>query len=1597
MTVIFDDLRRVLAAAEDQIELGPKTPGLAGASEYWADVLNTETLAFSSASASGLDGGAGPIVVRGTVDVLGSPAGATAILFPSPASGEHVEVLVFWHERLPVFKPADFFLYPPSADVVYTPSQNLLNGVVLGSPVLAFSTFDFVTTPSALDAIGTLPDWLRTVPLPAGLTLAGELSLPKDVQSLLLPLAPTLRTPLVAAVVDVVTDDLWLTCTHTLTDDVRSLAPFGTSGPSATLESLVFACPIDGWADSHAHARIAARLSDNGAAMTLTLDVDLLDGSVILKATAVTGQEPTLGWLASQLDLTGGAPTLPFDLGNILLASLEGRFDPQAKRLTDCQAVFTTTKPISLVDGHVQVTPEVVISHVTGSGGYTEVEIVGLWQFGDSRMETIIDIATGEVFASLEEGGRFDVNAFIDGALPSIIHGDLTVVDLDLYGNFRTKTAELELETAGALSFTIEQQEFSLEDLSLYLRYESGFTARAQATLEMFGATLTTRVSFEDKITRLDFALSRLSLSDLAEVFLKDIGHPTDLGTLDLADIGVTVERPSGNFRLGARLGAPIHIAGSKTWEIKEARLEASREGKTLSATLAGTLTLGGIDVALEADLAAGELCYKGETKTELNVDAILADVAHHLELAASSLPSLPADVKVTRLAVEYRPAAKAFKLAFSGTATVHGKSLAVEFVVDVFPSASKVTGSLTIGKQTFALDAATGAQKHLTASWSGSTTLSGLAMDLGLDPGQLTLPSDLDPTLTAAKLNWDGKAVVVDVTAEDLGEGVIASVADTAGHVYVMGLAIAKDVDLTNLPEIGSVLPHGEGLVVKNLHLLWHGAASAEAAKTINATLPAGFPRLAEAQSAGSIAIVAEVDAAGTAHVLALPVPAATPPAKAGDKTAPTPGAGMSKWFSIGRRFGPVSVERLGLSYRASVLSLMLDANLKVAGFEVGLEGLSVGSKLTRFSPQVSLDGLELAINEGPLSLAGFFARENRTPPDFAYDGGFVLKISKFGLTGVGSYARVSGHTSMFLFAEARLPLGGPPYLYLTGLLGGFGYNSDLRLPEPDTVHEFPLIAGFSQPGALGGNPDPMAVLGTLLRGDKPWITVRAGENWAAAGVEFTSFELVDTNALIVVEFGAELKLRLIGLATAQLPKGVARPFAFVQLQMEAGIDLTEGSAFATAILSPNSFVLDPSCHLTGGFAVKVWWQGEHEGDFVLTLGGYHPSYRPPARYPQVPRLGLLWQVSDAVTISGSAYFALTPSAVMGGGALAVVFHKGSLKAWLTAHADLLIEWRPFHFEASMGISVGVSCRLHLLFVTATITLEVGADLALWGPPVGGEATIHCWVISFTVGFGKDRVLPPACDTWADFAPMLPASDKILVTSAVSGLQAGSKDDIWRVRGDLFAFTTETAIPASALLVHAPSGEVSHGQGGLLHIRPMAKGEVTSEHVLSITRRVDSSDELVDLAAENWSVQNRSRNVSAKLWSRDTKDGTPPPDDPNVKGRLVGLEVAPPRPRLGASTGAVSEESLAYEDIADPASVPIISNETPQPAVSANATWTTAIATAIASDAAAKRRGAILASLAAAGMALAESNDPMTAYGADLTTTLRAPPLMAA
>jgi hypothetical protein len=561
--------------------------------------------------------------------------------------------------------------------------------------------------------------------------------------------------------------------------------------------------------------------------------------------------------------------------------------------------------------------------------------------------------------------------------------------------------------------------------------------------------------------------------------------------------------------------------------------------------------------------------------------------------------------------------------------------------------------------------------------------------------------------------------------------------------------------------------------------------------------------------------------------------------------------GGSSAVWIPVQRSFGPLYIDQVGVEVREGAggpfVGVLIDGAAHVGPLLAQVDDLGVVIPVRNLHRPdrwtLDLRGLAIAFRQPPVSIAGGLVKYPGPPVE--YDGMVSVQITNLGINAVGAYARprdAEGEfTSLFIFAALSQPVGGPPYLFVTGLGGGFGYNRQLRPPE--IINEVP---GFFLVSAIDDNRlanDPMGALNQIgLR-----VPPKRGALWMAAGVRFTSFVVVNTTAVAYVTLDRGFELGVLGVSRMALPDADAAVVS-VELALKARYSSEEALLSVQAQLTDNSWIFTRDCQLTGGFAFFMWFR---ESQFVLTLGGYHPAFQKPDRFPTVPRLGFRWRVDDNLLVKGEAYFALTNSCVMLGGKLVATFDAGAVRAWFTAYADVLIAWDPFHYSVDIGISVGVEFTAKICFfgcVRIHVSASVGADLHLEGPPLHGTVGIHYWVLDLTIPFGRAAVTRELL-TWSQFRDKyLTAGDpagtgtNAHVTSGLlppdppgAAAAAGSRTEPWKVGGE-YAFAIDTRLAAERWVDFVSAVEHSHPSVGDLDIAPMGDRVVTTLLRLGLT-----------------------------------------------------------------------------------------------------------------------------------------------------------------
>ena len=555
----------------------------------------------------------------------------------------------------------------------------------------------------------------------------------------------------------------------------------------------------------------------------------------------------------------------------------------------------------------------------------------------------------------------------------------------------------------------------------------------------------------------------------------------------------------------------------------------------------------------------------------------------------------------------------------------------------------------------------------------------------------------------------------------------------------------------------------------------------------------------------------------------------------------------------------------------------------------------------------------------------------------------------------------------TFFIFAMLNAATGGGITfgpVQFTGIAFGYGYNRRLKVPTIEKVGKFPLVQIVMGEGGYQDEDESLTLHGQLgkpvedpaavLKDMSDVVVAERGQQFACAGARFTLSGLIDCFALLIVQWGNEFEISLLGLARFRHTRDLtAKAICYVEMQILMSIKPSEGTFKLEGLLTSNSWIITTDCKLTGGFAIYVWFDGPHKGQWVVTFGGYHPRFRRPDHYPVVPRIGLNWLVNHNLSIKGGIYLAVTPSCLMYGTRLEATFHSGRISAWFTGHLDVVVNWDPPSFEAEIGISLRVECAFSL----KAIKLTIGATLQMWGPPVGGTAHIDFLLWSFDIDFGTPRpAKPELTNSWQEFCHKflkMKGGDTRAIKTAVKAFpivqpslaagrnnlnslpnslrnqpQVKPEDGVWKVRADQLELAATTAVPVSTLnfgtvktasppegiqnpdasgqpmmvtepVKLVPEGLQTKKSSNALGVHPMGK---TLDSVLHVTVVRDEGSVADALNLSGWTIEEETGPQPAALWDDEKpKLKLTEPTAKLIDGCITGIKrLKPPSGKLG-------------------------------------------------------------------------------------------------
>jgi len=792
-----------------------------------------------------------------------------------------------------------------------------------------------------------------------------------------------------------------------------------------------------------------------------------------------------------------------------------------------------------------------------------------------------------------------------------------------------------------------------------------------------------------------------------------------------------------------------------------------------------------------------------------------------------------------------------------------------------------------------------------------------------------------------------------LEVTLENAA---FAYLSDTASNA-LFSVSIDGGVNLSDLPVVGAVFSQSTMLRFDIQVLAAEAPWTLAQLQDLNKKVPSTSPQL-PAPTAG---IPAGVTAECTLSIGDLSIELDLPFNPSGYSNASTTlprtvnDSAKISWYSVQKTLGPLTVQQAGVGFDSDsgTLTLYLDAAIAVSSLQVTLEALSFSTPLQNLSPSLSLQGLGFAYTSPGVQLSAAFLNAGGG----VYAGSARLEAKAFSIAAIGAYAPdADGNPSIVIYAFASGFAAGPPCLTVEGLAAGFGYNRGLVAPTLDQITGYPLVA------VVTGGTDPMASaasamqspqqgsgLASALTALNTYFPPTDGQDFAAFGVKFSSFQMVQGFLLLVAVFGHDFSLDLIGLATATFPvqeDEEVSPLALIQIALLASWQPALGMFLLEAQLTSASYVLSPSCHLTGGLALAVWYGDNiHAGDFVFTVGGYNGSFTKPDYYPAPQRLGLSWQINTALTVQGQVYFALCPHLLMAGAQVTARWTDGGLQANFQMGFDVVIGWKPFFYTADIYASLDVSYHGKILGISISLSLEMGASLNVWGPNFSGKASIKVHGIGFTLNFGSASPAPPPPLLWAQFqTSFLPAGGAYWTHAVNQGATPNTATpaagDLGVVNASQLVLQAASAIPLTELSL--PNIPVFGAQIGIAPMQ-QAIGSISAVATITILATETNDD-----VTSSFLITPIGANLPVAMWGGSTTPAVN--QDSLIANGISGCTIVPAVPPAPGTTTVVEISVLQSDPIDQPSAFQ----------------WTAVTVPAVVDEDDAARRAAIAASIPA-------------------------------
>jgi hypothetical protein len=456
--------------------------------------------------------------------------------------------------------------------------------------------------------------------------------------------------------------------------------------------------------------------------------------------------------------------------------------------------------------------------------------------------------------------------------------------------------------------------------------------------------------------------------------------------------------------------------------------------------------------------------------------------------------------------------------------------------------------------------------------------------------------------------------------------------------------------------------------------------------------------------------------------------------------------GGGLAITVPLNLTIGPL--ELFSLTIGAAVaggvpeIDAGIDASFSLGPIDASVQGVGLRMQLDsgpdgeffglkpRFAFK-SPDGLGLALDAGVATGGGYIQCDAAKGQ---YAGILELALESLSLTAIGLIQTKNadgsplpgGFSLLVIISVEFLPPVELGFGFsLNGVGGLFGWGrtinadalragvrggslSDIMFPVDPVGHAPQLIQALS--GFFPVAP------GRLLIG--PFVQIQWG----------SPLPILTAELGVMVELPAPIRVAVMGVLNLGLPQADAE--AVVQLNLDAFglIDFGAGELSLDASLYHSKIA---EFTISGDMALRFGWKPAVR-EFVVSIGGFFPSFTPPPGFPALKRLSLSLSSGDNPTFTLQAYLAVTSNTVQFGALaqLTVTAGPASLAGMLSF--DALIHLNPFGLQVNFAAALTVKVDGNeLLGVTVSGQLS-GPDPWL----ISGQASVKVLFISVSVSF---------------------------------------------------------------------------------------------------------------------------------------------------------------------------------------------------------------------------------------------------------------------